>query len=153
MYHKMSPQGKSSCRFMRMGLPRGMCLWSYRWKCIFHPFCHQRPLKLGWAENAGRSSTLKSLFCVWPEMCEVSCNQSLNQNFCLVNPFTYLLWILLLNNLLRELPGIPVVRTLLPLPGAWVQSLVGGLRSHKPRPPQPPTSPWKKKAIWQSDTS
>ena len=33
---------------------------------------------------------------------------------------------------LTEFLGGPVVRTLLSLPGAWVQSLVRKLRSHKP---------------------
>ena len=30
----------------------------------------------------------------------------------------------------RDFPGTPVVGTLLPLQGVWVQSLVGELRSH-----------------------
>lgn len=32
---------------------------------------------------------------------------------------------------LREVPGGPVVRTVLSLPRAWVQSLVGEIRWHK----------------------
>ena len=43
-----------------------------------------------------------------------------------VNPMLYL------SRILQEFPGGPVVRTLLSLPGAWVQPLVRELKSHEP---------------------
>ena len=39
---------------------------------------------------------------------------------------------LLKKRVCKEFPGGPVVRTLLSLPGVWVQSRVRELRSHKP---------------------
>ena len=38
-----------------------------------------------------------------------------------------------IKEILRGVPGGPMVKTLLPMQRAWVQSLVGELRSHMPK--------------------
>ena len=48
----------------------------------------------------------------------------------------------------RKFPGIPMVRTLLPLLGAWVQSLVGNLDPHVA---MPKTKQTKNNSIYHTD--
>ena len=45
---------------------------------------------------------------------------------------TLWLWFTLLKNRYQDFPGSPVGKTLLPMQGAWVRSLVGELKSRMP---------------------